>query len=237
MIFEDTKGLFCYKHVVETVFAIAREAFCVFDDSTTQCLLFPEIFRKPVVAQFDQRQGSSDGGALLLKAADRHYGLVAGTSSCLRDDRQAGKVDHCCASWCRSACSRLPAAIRTPTTRPVCPGPIHKMLLERDPIQGRELASQPRCRVSRTVGVTGAVSVGRGPGRQRIRRHAKRLHVAPTASPSILIRPTIPPTGHSSYRFSTGTTTAGATSRSWDLSASTRKLNSISVPRCYVPAT
>jgi hypothetical protein len=46
------------------------------EDSTTQCLLFQGIFRKPVVAQFDQREGSSDGGALLLKAADRHYGLV-----------------------------------------------------------------------------------------------------------------------------------------------------------------
>ena len=43
----------------------------MFDDSTTKCLLFPEIFRKPIVAQFDQREGSSDGGALLLKAADR----------------------------------------------------------------------------------------------------------------------------------------------------------------------
>ena len=64
------------------------------EDSTTQCLLFPGIFRKPVVAQFDQREGSSDGGALLLKAADRHYGLVAGLASCLRDERQAGKVDH-----------------------------------------------------------------------------------------------------------------------------------------------
>src|SRR5258708_23299874 len=64
------------------------------DDSTTQCLLFPGIFRKPIVAQFDQREGSSDGRALLLKAADRHYGLVAGLASCLRDDRQAGKVDH-----------------------------------------------------------------------------------------------------------------------------------------------
>ena len=64
------------------------------DDSTTQCLLFPGIFRKPVVAQFDQREGSSDGGALLLKAADRHYDLVAGLASCLRDERQAGKLDH-----------------------------------------------------------------------------------------------------------------------------------------------
>jgi len=64
------------------------------DDSTSQCLLFPGVFRKPVVARFDQREGSSDGGALLLKAIDRHYDLVAGLASCLRDERQAGKVDH-----------------------------------------------------------------------------------------------------------------------------------------------
>ena len=64
------------------------------DDSTTQCLLFPQIFRKPIVAQFDQREGSSDGGALLLKAADRSLGLLDDLSSCLRDERQAGKVDH-----------------------------------------------------------------------------------------------------------------------------------------------
>jgi hypothetical protein len=37
---------------------------------------------------------SSDGGALLLKAADRRYGLIACMADCLRDERQAGKVDH-----------------------------------------------------------------------------------------------------------------------------------------------
>ena len=64
------------------------------DDSTTECLLFPGIFLKPVVAQFDQREGSSDGGALLLKAANQHYRLVEELTACLRDERQAGKVDH-----------------------------------------------------------------------------------------------------------------------------------------------
>jgi len=54
------------------------------DDSTTQVFVVPRNFRKPVVAQFDQREGSSDGGTLLLKAADRYYGLVAGLASCLR---------------------------------------------------------------------------------------------------------------------------------------------------------
>jgi hypothetical protein len=51
------------------------------DDSTTQCLLFPGSFHKPVVAQFDQREGSSDGGALLLTSPTTTvaYGSEAAT--------------------------------------------------------------------------------------------------------------------------------------------------------------
>jgi len=63
-------------------------------DTTTECLLFPDIFPKPVVAQFDQRQSSSDGGALLLKAADRRLGLTEALADCLVDQRQVGKIDH-----------------------------------------------------------------------------------------------------------------------------------------------
>src|SRR5205807_8776700 len=62
------------------------------EHTTTECLLFPEIFDRPVVAQFDQSQGSSDGGAVLLKAADRGLGLTAALATCLKDDRQEGKV-------------------------------------------------------------------------------------------------------------------------------------------------
>jgi hypothetical protein len=54
----------------------------VSEDNTTQCLLFSDIFCKPVVAQFDQCHGSSDGGAVLLKAAERRYGLLARLSGC-----------------------------------------------------------------------------------------------------------------------------------------------------------
>ncbi len=64
------------------------------DDSTTQCLLFPEVLPKPVVSWFDHRQGSSDGGAILLKAAERQHGLIACLVSCLQDERQPGKIDH-----------------------------------------------------------------------------------------------------------------------------------------------
>jgi len=47
------------------------------DSIATERLLFPEILAKPVVLEFDQRQGSSDGGAVLLKAAEQRYGLIA----------------------------------------------------------------------------------------------------------------------------------------------------------------
>ena len=59
--------------------------------TTTECLLFPDLFDKPVVAKFDQEHASSDGGALLLKAADRRLGLIEALSGCLPDGRQEAK--------------------------------------------------------------------------------------------------------------------------------------------------
>src|SRR6266567_2387750 len=105
------------------------------DDSTTQRLLFPGIFRKPVVAQFDQREGSSDGGALLLKAADRHYGLVAGLASCLRDERQAGKVDHSLRELVGQRVFSIACGYPDANDSARLSGdPIHKLLLDRDTI-------------------------------------------------------------------------------------------------------
>ena len=64
------------------------------EHTITECHLFPDIFDRPVVAKFDQWQGSSDGGAILLKAAERRLGLTSALAACLRDDRQPGKVEH-----------------------------------------------------------------------------------------------------------------------------------------------
>ncbi len=114
------------------------------DDTTTECLLFPNIFSKPVVGQFDQRQGSSDGGAILLKAADRRLGLTEALAACLVDPRQPGKVEHeveellaqrvyglACGDADANDASRLAA------------DPVHKLLVGRDPVEGADLASQP----------------------------------------------------------------------------------------------
>jgi len=147
------------------------------DDSTTQCLLFPGIFRKPVVAEFDQREGSSDGGALLLKAADRHYGLVAGLASCLRDERQAGKVDHSLRELVGQRVFSIACGYPDANdSARLCLDPIHKLLLDRDPIEGRDLASQPTLsRFENGVGVKELYRAGEFLAESVIRRHAKRL--------------------------------------------------------------
>ena len=147
------------------------------DDSTTQCLLFPGIFRKPIVARFDQREGSSDGGALLLKAADRHYGLVAGLSSCLRDDRQAGKVDHSLRELVAQRVFSIACGYPDANdSARLSEDPIHQLLLDRDPIEGRALASQPTLsRFENGVGVKELYRSGEFLAESVIRRHAKRL--------------------------------------------------------------
>jgi hypothetical protein len=148
------------------------------DDSTTQCLLFPGIFRKPIVAQFDQREGSSDGGALLLKAADRQYDLVAGLSSCLQDDRQAGKVDHSLRELVAQRVFSIACGYPDANDSARLSGdPIHKLLLDRDPIAGRDLASQPTLsRFENAVGIKELYRVGEFLAESVIERHAKRLH-------------------------------------------------------------
>src|SRR5450755_4414103 len=147
------------------------------EDSTTQCLLFPGIFRKPVVAQFDQREGSSDGGALLLKAADRHYDLVAGLASCLRDERQAGKVDHSLRELVGQRVFSIACGYPDANdSARLSEDPIHKLLLDRDPIEGRDLASQPTLsRFENGVGVKELYRSGEFLAESVIRRHAKRL--------------------------------------------------------------
>src|SRR5947207_996352 len=183
------------------------------EDSTTQRLLIPGIFRKPVVAQFDQREGSSDGGALLRKAADRHYGLVAGVASCLRDERQAGKVDHSLRELVAQRVFSIACGYPDANDSARLSGdPIHKLLVDRDPIEGRDLASQPTLsRFENGVGLKELYRVGEFLAENVIRRHAKRLrHRAYRVT--IDLDPTDDPrTARSSCRSSTDITTPGAT--------------------------
>ncbi len=122
-------------------------------------------------------QDSSDGGAILLKAAERRYGLIGGLAGCLEDKRQAGKVDHplreLLAQRVFSIACGYPDA--NDSAR-LGADPVHKMLLDRDPVTGLDLASQPTLsRFEDSVDRKHLYRMGEALAERVIERHAQRL--------------------------------------------------------------
>jgi hypothetical protein len=149
----------------------------VIDFTTTECLLFPEIFAKPAVLQFDQRQSSSDGGAILLKAAERRYGLIGSLAGCLEDKRQAGKVDHSLRELLAQRVFSIACGYPDANdSARLGSDPIHKMLLDRDAVTGLDLASQPTLsRFENSVDRKQLYRMGETLAESVIERHAQRL--------------------------------------------------------------
>jgi len=148
------------------------------DETIPQTVLFPDLFNKPLVATFDQPHASSDGGAILLKAAEARYGLIDGFARCLVDDRQPGKVRHTVADLLAQRIYGL--ACGHPDANDadrLADDPIHKLLLGRDPIDGDPLASQPTIsRFENQAGGQALYAMGRELAANVIERHQQRLH-------------------------------------------------------------
>jgi Transposase DDE domain group 1 len=148
------------------------------ENTTTPCLLFPNIFCKPVVAEFDHRQGSSDGGAILLKAADQRLRLTEALAQCLVDPRQPGKIEHEGEELLAQriygiACGYADAndAAR------LAQDPVHKLLVGRDPVEGADLASQPTLsRFENRIDRKQLYRMGEALADAVIERHRRRLH-------------------------------------------------------------
>jgi hypothetical protein len=99
---------------------------------------------KSIVAAFDQPHASSDGGAVLLKSLDTQMQLTKQLASCLVDTRQAGKVQHQTLELVRQRVFGLACGYADCNDAArLADDAIHKLLLDRDPIAGRALASQP----------------------------------------------------------------------------------------------
>jgi hypothetical protein len=99
---------------------------------------------KPIIARFDQPQASSDGGAVLLKLVDDRLGLTWRLASALRDRRQPGKVAHPLRDLLRQRVFGLGCGYADCNDAArLVDDPIHKLLLDRDPLDGAALGSQP----------------------------------------------------------------------------------------------
>ena len=111
---------------------------------TTQRALFADDFHKPVTVTFDQPDSSSDGGAILLKPIDDELSLTERLASCLRDRRQPGKVLHSSVDLLRQRVFGIAAGYPDCNDADaLADDPVQKLLLDRDPIDGQSLGSQP----------------------------------------------------------------------------------------------
>ena len=171
------------------------------EHTTTECLLFPDIFDRPVVAKFDEQHGSSDGGAVLLKAADRRLGLIEALADCLKDERQHGKVRHELQELLTQRIMAIACGYEdaNDAARLAC-DPVHKLLVGRDPVKGEALASQPTLsRFENTPDRKELFRMAEALADSVIERHRKRLH-GRTRRITIDLDPTDDPT-HGQQQF------------------------------------
>ena len=153
-------------------------------------------FDKRVVAKFDTAYTSTDGGAVVLKALDRQLGVTATVAGSLRDHRQAGKVQHDLLELVQQRIFGLVCGYPdcNDATRLV-DDPIHKLLLDRDPLAGPALASQATLsRFENAVGpraltrlghtLADRVIIGQHQARLQGRAHRITIDLDPTDDPT-----------------------------------------------------
>ena len=104
----------------------------------------PAVSRKKVTADFEGGSISSDGGLVLLRAAERRVGLAEALAGCIREWRDPERVVH-----------TLPAMLRFRMFAIACgyedaddcddlrTDPLFKLAVGRAPESGRDLCSQP----------------------------------------------------------------------------------------------
>ncbi len=114
------------------------------EDSTQQSVMVAGLFSKPVLAVFDQPHASNEGGAIVLRAADDQLGLTSGMASALPDKRNPNRIKHTIPDLIRQRVYGIASGYEdaNDAARLRC-DPMVRLLLDRDPVNGADLASQP----------------------------------------------------------------------------------------------
>lgn len=150
------------------------------DCTVPHAVLFPDLCHKPIVATFDHPHTSSDGGALLLKAADRRLGLIAALASRLSDPRMPSKITHAIGDVLAQRVFAIACGHPDGNDADrLAQDPMHKLLLDRDPIDGARLASQPTIsRFEQTAAPRTLYRLGEVLADTVINRHQRRQRTA-----------------------------------------------------------
>jgi hypothetical protein len=146
------------------------------DPTVPHTVLFPDVFDQPLVATFDHAHASSDGGAIVFKAADQRLGLLAALATTIPDARASARVTHGVSDLLAQRVFAIACGHPDGNDADrLADDPIHKLLLGRDPIDGARLASQPTIsRFERTAAPRMLLAMGHALADTVIARHRRR---------------------------------------------------------------
>lgn len=142
-----------------------------------QAVLFPDLLSKPVHVAFDEPRTTSDGGAILLRSVDERLGLTEALATSVRDPRQASKIEHEVVDLIRQRSYALALGyVDVNDVARTSHDPMHKLLLDRDPINGAALASQPTLsRFENQQSRTNVMRMARAVADTVVAHHKRRL--------------------------------------------------------------
>ena len=119
-------------------------------DDTIETFGFPAIGRKKLTAAFDGGRITSDGGVMLLAAAERRLGIAEGLAELIADPRNPLLVIHSVADILRARMFAIACGMRTLTTSIICAAiPASSWPAGACPIAAMTCARSRRCRVGR----------------------------------------------------------------------------------------
>ena len=146
------------------------------DPTIAQTVLFADLSDRPLIATFDQPHASSDGGAILFKAADRRLGLLDALTATILDGRASTRVTHSVGDLLAQRVFAIACGHPDGNDADrLADDPIHKLLLDRDPIDGGRLASQPTIsRFEHTAAPRMLLAMGHALADTVIARHRRR---------------------------------------------------------------
>jgi hypothetical protein len=141
-----------------------------------QSVMFEGALTKPTVVRFDGEAQSSDGGLVLLRAADERLGLTERLAASLVDERQAKKVLHSFREMFQQRVFAIAAGYADCNDAGrVGRDPLLKEACGRRALSGEDLASQPTLsRFENSVTGRELVAMSRDLENLVIARHRKR---------------------------------------------------------------
>ena len=113
------------------------------DSARTQSVLFKGLALKPVAVRFEDERTSSDGGAILLKAADSRTRMISAMAAEFTDRRDGSRVKHEVEELLSQRIFGIACGYEDGNDAArIASDPVMKTLAGRDPF-GEDLASQP----------------------------------------------------------------------------------------------